>query len=211
MVEKIITAPEVILPQTGLWGFVLGHWLPIVIVVMLVGFVIDQMLFIVRYRPQDKWKAIWNRLCGRTVEEDDGEEDDPLQDTGYTVRESRTGDPSRYATPGSAAEESVYRAPTRLSAPPPPLPMQSAPPVQPVPPKKEMPGHLPHKVMEKPENLQTDRLHRPIRDDAPVIVRGQYNADKYANNAEDLSSEDDAPIVVRAVKMPDEEPTTLRP
>ena len=215
MVEKIITSPDAILPKEGLWGFVLGHWLAIALGVMVLGFVIDQVLFIVRYRPQDKWKAIWNRLCGKPVEEDE-EEENPLMDTGYTVQ--RAGEnPSTWQAPRNIPNErAAYQAPVKM---PEERTVYQTPQRMPEErtvyqaPKKEMPGHLPHKTMEKPENLVTDRLHRPVREqgDEPVIVRGQFDANKFAGRQDDFSPEDDAPIVVRAVKMPEEEPITKRP
>ncbi|GEM_PF-5828827 len=256
MIEKIITSPENILPKSGLWGYVLENWLVLAVAVMALGFVIDQVFFIVRFRPQDKWKAIWNRLCGRPQTEDEEPEANPLCDSGITVHktEQKTVNKpperpvQRPVEKPAAADEPVYRAPvrpkntfnsdleritpeTRFSfereektvyktpvkvmeektvyhAPVDALTVSATP-------KKDLPGHLPHKTMEKPENIVTDRLHRPVQNlqygDEPVIVRGRYDPDKYLKAQDDFDPEKDAPVIVRAVKVPEQEPTTQRP
>lgn len=63
---------EQMLPQDGFLGFLLQNWLKIAIVVMILGFLIDQVLYVVRYRPQDKvvriykWvKKVWLRMSGK--------------------------------------------------------------------------------------------------------------------------------------------------
>ncbi len=53
--NTIFGTREQLLPQEGFWGFLLDNWLTVAIVMMILGFVIDQVLYIVRYRPQDKF------------------------------------------------------------------------------------------------------------------------------------------------------------
>ena len=71
------------MPQEGLLGFVLNNWLIIAIVIMVLGFVIDQVLYVVRYRPQDKLVRIYAeskklvlRLTGKEAMEENAEERD---------------------------------------------------------------------------------------------------------------------------------------
>lgn len=97
---------EQILPQDGLLGFLLQNWLKIAIAVMILGFVIDQVLYIVRYRPQDKaaqmYRGIKNaflRLSGReSVSENDEEYseaielDESIQTPIYRAEKSTSAD-----------------------------------------------------------------------------------------------------------------------
>lgn len=53
---------EQMLPQDGLLGFLLQNWLKIAIVVMILGFLIDQVLYIVRYRPQDRFLQLCRKI-----------------------------------------------------------------------------------------------------------------------------------------------------
>ena len=70
--NKIFGMREQMLPQEGFWGFVLGNWLTIAIVIMVLGFVIDQVLYIVRYRPQDDIMRFLRRF-GLNIREDASE------------------------------------------------------------------------------------------------------------------------------------------
>ena len=70
--NKIFGMREQMLPQEGFWGFVLGNWLTIAIVIMVLGFVIDQVLYIVRYRPQDDIMRFMRRF-GLNIREDASE------------------------------------------------------------------------------------------------------------------------------------------
>lgn len=54
--NSIFSMREQMLPQEGFVGFLLNHWLKVAIALMILGFVIDQVLYVVRCRPQDKWK-----------------------------------------------------------------------------------------------------------------------------------------------------------
>ena len=56
MLERILNSNGQIVPETGFVGFVLHNWVTLAIVTMLLGFIIDQVLYFVRYRPQDDWK-----------------------------------------------------------------------------------------------------------------------------------------------------------
>lgn len=60
--DTIVGSSENLLPTQGFWGFLLEHWLAVAITVMVLGFVIDQVLYIVRYRPQEKLRKTLQRL-----------------------------------------------------------------------------------------------------------------------------------------------------
>ena len=51
--KTIFGMREQTLPQEGFLGFLLENWLILAAAIMVLGFVIDQVLYIVRYRPQD--------------------------------------------------------------------------------------------------------------------------------------------------------------
>ena len=53
--NSIFSMREQMLPQEGFVGFLLNHWLGIAVALMILGFLLDQVLYVVRYRPQDKW------------------------------------------------------------------------------------------------------------------------------------------------------------
>ena len=65
ILDTLITSGGDLLPQSGFMGFLLRNWLIIALSVMALGFVFDQALYIIRYRPQDKWKALYLRLFGK--------------------------------------------------------------------------------------------------------------------------------------------------
>ena len=56
--KTIFGMREQMLRQEGFLAFLLENWLILAIVIMVLGFVIDQVLYIVRYRPQDKIKRV---------------------------------------------------------------------------------------------------------------------------------------------------------
>jgi len=82
--KTIFGMREQMLPQEGFLAFLLENWLILAIVIMVLGFVIDQVLYIVRYRPQDKIKRAVkgiNRfvlhVLGKEIPEDLDEDAEP--------------------------------------------------------------------------------------------------------------------------------------
>ncbi len=99
MLEKLVSSSDQILPTTGFWGFLLQNWVAIAVVVMVLGFVTDQLLYVVRYRPQDelrrKYYAFRRFLTHRfgvkpalepTPRGDAAPRRNKLEDSGITVR-----------------------------------------------------------------------------------------------------------------------------
>lgn len=62
MLEKFVNSSDQILPTTGFMGFLLQNWIWIAIAVMVLGYAIDQTLYMIRYRPQDHWMKMYLSL-----------------------------------------------------------------------------------------------------------------------------------------------------
>lgn len=62
MLEKFVNSSDQILPTTGFMGFLLQNWVWIAIAVMVLGYAIDQTLYIIRHRPQDHWMKMYISL-----------------------------------------------------------------------------------------------------------------------------------------------------
>ena len=135
---------EQMLPQEGFWGFILEHWLVVAVVIMGIGFIIDQVLYIVRYRPQDKivrmikqCKKLIARLSGKELPEEEERFEEELIETEPEAPED-TGEAIDYE------DAPVIRRGGARYTP------ESYPPSEP--------------VMKRPEKVPDD-------DDAPVVVR----------------------------------------
>ena len=125
--DTIVGAGDALLPSEGFWGFLLDHWLAIAIAVMIVGFVIDQVLYVVRYRPQDSWRAAYyrfrrfltERFGVKPAEEPPApEEYNPLEHSGLTERRDEPEQPViRRAQSATVREETEVRAPIQRQTP----------------------------------------------------------------------------------------------
>ncbi|MGN1250153.1 MAG: hypothetical protein ACI4XW_08715 [Candidatus Spyradocola sp.] len=161
--DTIVGAGDTLLPSEGFWGFLLDHWIAIAIAVMIVGFVIDQVLYVVRYRPQDSWRAAYyrfrrfltERFGAKPAEEPPvPEEYNPLEHSGLTERREEPKPVIRRAQPAPAPlrEEPVVRAPIQRQTPhdPPTIRRGGA-------------QYSPHRA--EPE---------AVDDDAPLVVRAAH-------------------------------------
>ena len=171
-IETIVGSGDALLPSSGFWGFLLNHWIAVGIAVMIIGFLIDQVLFVVRYRPQDRWReayyAFRRFLTARfgtkpAVESPVPEEHNPLEHSGMTERREEPERPQpviHRAQQAPEQEETIYAAPQRESCAPQP---QQAP--------------------------------------QPVIRRGGAKYSPYPAPSAG-PQDDDAPLVVRAAHIP---------
>ena len=105
--KTIFGMREQMLPQEGFLAFLLENWLILAIVIMVLGFVIDQVLYIVRYRPQDKIKRVIKgirrfvlHVLGKDIPEELEEDAEPVlfEDTA-----------EEYAEPVEAEDAPVIR------------------------------------------------------------------------------------------------------
>lgn len=197
MLERILNSNGQIVPETGFVGFVLHNWVTLAIVTMLLGFVIDQVLYFVRYRPQDDWKHAYysfrrfltDKFGAKPAEEPEPrEEHNPLEDTGVTER--RDASDAVYVS----AREPVIR---RVQATQRRTPEQQEP---------QEPVYTRPQLRRETENEPqvTCRAH-PEQTPAPRKM-----------NLDGDETDEDAPIVVRqpegeSSRTVSEEPTTIRP
>lgn len=169
-IETIVGSGDALLPSSGFWGFLLDHWLVVGIAVMVVGFLIDQVLYVVRYRPQDSWReayyAFRRFLTARfgakpAVEAPVPEEYNPLEHSGMTERREEPVRPQpviRRAQQAPAQEETVYAAPQREHSAP--HPQQAQQPVI----RRGGAQYSPHPV----------QAAEQADDDAPLVVRAAH-------------------------------------
>ena len=138
--NTIFGTREQLLPQEGFWGFLLDNWLAVAIVMMILGFVIDQVLYIVRYRPQDKFirlRRAVEKLFIKNADdallmddEEEKEQDAYGAEENYAVREEKPAAQNKMISkaddvpvirrggakyaPQPVEEEPVYTAPKRM-------------------------------------------------------------------------------------------------
>lgn len=199
MLDKLVSSSDQILPTTGFWGFLLNNWLAVAIVVMVLGFAIDQTLYVIRYRPQDRWRQHYEAFRAFLTHRFGVAPLAPQPDRGPTgegpvIR--RAGAQLRPETPNeaSASEGQTVQAVHR-AAPPPPLSVEEPEVFQPAPRRGGF--------GQEAEALRPTQPRRPAAplQDLPL---------------QDAEPEDaDAPVVVRAPegehREQNEEPITLRP
>lgn len=116
--ETILGSGDALLPSEGVWGFLLDHWMIVGVVAMVVGFLIDQALYMVRYRPQDSWRAAYfafrrfltERFGVKPAEEPpEPEAHNPLEHSGMTERRE---EPER-SQPAPSRAQQRERVPLR--------------------------------------------------------------------------------------------------
>lgn len=194
MLERILNSNGQIVPETGFVGFVLHNWVTLAIVIMLLGFAIDQVLYFVRYRPQDDWKHAYYSFRKFLTEKFGAkpaqqpapkEERNPLEDTGLTER--RAANDAVYV---SAREPVIRRAQATQRR----APEQQAP---------QEPVYTRPQLRREPEN-------------EPPVIRRAHPAQAPAPRRVELEPDEDAPVVVRQPegapsRARSEEPTTIRP
>ena len=56
MLELLLSPSSALLPEGGLLGFLLRHWLGVAVAVLALGFLLDQLFYVLLCRPQDRWR-----------------------------------------------------------------------------------------------------------------------------------------------------------
>ena len=190
--NTIFGTREQLLPQEGFWGFLLDNWLTVAVVMMILGFVIDQVLYIVRYRPQDKFvrlRRAVEKIFLKNAEplplEEDFEEE-PVVEKVVPAVEKKVIETKHEPAASEDADAPVIRRGGAKYAPKPDPEVE-----EPVfsSPRKQIHEELvytPPKQSEPEEPVYTPPKRLEPDDEKPVVVR----RDK------------DAPMVVRAPAKP---------
>ena len=63
MLDMLLNSSDELLPASGFLGFLVHHWLAVAIVILVLGFALDQLFYVLLDRPQDRWRRRYRALC----------------------------------------------------------------------------------------------------------------------------------------------------
>lgn len=62
MLDMLLNSSDELLPASGFLGFLVHHWLAVAIVILVLGFALDQLFYVLLDRPQDRWRRRYRAL-----------------------------------------------------------------------------------------------------------------------------------------------------
>ena len=62
MLDMLLNSSDELLPASGFLGFLVHHWLAVAIVILVLGFALDQLFYVLLDRPQDRWRQRYRAL-----------------------------------------------------------------------------------------------------------------------------------------------------
>ena len=62
MLDMLLNSSDELLPASGFLGFLVHHWLAVAIVILVLGFALDQLFYVPLDRPQDRWRRRYRAL-----------------------------------------------------------------------------------------------------------------------------------------------------
>ena len=62
MLDMLLNSSDELLPASGFLGFLVHHWLAVAIVILVLGFALDQLFYVLMDRPQDRWRQRYRAL-----------------------------------------------------------------------------------------------------------------------------------------------------
>lgn len=62
MLDMLLNSSDELLPASGFLGFLVHHWLAVAIVILALGFALDQLFYVLLDRPQDRWRQRYRAL-----------------------------------------------------------------------------------------------------------------------------------------------------
>ena len=62
MLDMLLNSSDELLPASGFLGFLMHHWLAVAIVILVLGFALDQLFYVLLDRPQDRWRRRYRAL-----------------------------------------------------------------------------------------------------------------------------------------------------
>ena len=62
MLDMLLNSSDELLPASGFLGFLVHHWLAVAIVILILGFALDQLFYVLLDRPQDRWRRRYRAL-----------------------------------------------------------------------------------------------------------------------------------------------------
>ena len=62
MLDMLLNSSDELLPASGFLGFLVHHWLAVAIVILVLGFALDQLFYVLLDRPQDRWRQRYRSL-----------------------------------------------------------------------------------------------------------------------------------------------------
>lgn len=62
MLDMLLNSSDELLPASGFLGFLVHHWLAVAIVILALGFALDQLFYVLLDRPQDRWRRRYRAL-----------------------------------------------------------------------------------------------------------------------------------------------------
>lgn len=62
MLDMLLNSSDELLPASGFLGFLVHHWLAVAIVILILGFALDQLFYVLLDRPQDRWRQRYRAL-----------------------------------------------------------------------------------------------------------------------------------------------------
>lgn len=62
MLDMLLNSSDELLPASGFLGFLVHHWLAVAIAILVLGFALDQLFYVLLDRPQDRWRQRYRAL-----------------------------------------------------------------------------------------------------------------------------------------------------
>lgn len=62
MLDMLLNSSDELLPASGFLGFLVHRWLAVAIVILVLGFALDQLFYVLLDRPQDRWRRRYRAL-----------------------------------------------------------------------------------------------------------------------------------------------------
>ena len=213
MLDMLLNSSDELLPASGFLGFLVHHWLAVAIVILVLGFALDQLFYVLLDRPQDRWRRRYRALRAfltahfgaPALKEAASEDAGPSAEGPVIHRAGAKYNPNAAPRVGPQPEP----GPRPASGPrPEPGPRRAASPARPAPVERRTAGTAGETVYEPlrraPERAAAEGARR----------FGQIVTPPPAAREEPIFEplDEDAPIVVRPdeVQPRSAEPTTLR-
>lgn len=62
MLDMLLHSSDDLLPTSGILGFLVHNWLAVAVVILVLGFALDQVFYVLLDRPQDRWRRRYRAL-----------------------------------------------------------------------------------------------------------------------------------------------------